>query len=118
ALPSGEISTEFDPTIADVHTQPADTAGNDIGRILHVGTGYVRSMVVTVDGCDGVKAYAGLAMSYYETITEHWKRLSDSDWKPMVEDCLSASSCPAALQAVPWVTDFVAGVGSAGARQP
>jgi hypothetical protein len=31
-------SIEFDPTIADVHTQPTDAAGNPVGHVLHVGT--------------------------------------------------------------------------------
>lgn len=26
---------EYDPTIADVHTQPTDEGGGDVGRILH-----------------------------------------------------------------------------------
>src|SRR5690606_27417330 len=28
-------SIEFDPTIADVHTQPADEVGNPVGKVLH-----------------------------------------------------------------------------------
>ena len=40
---SATNSTEFDPTIADVHTQPTDEAGNPVGRVLHVGTGYARA---------------------------------------------------------------------------
>ena len=31
--------------IADVHTQPTDEAGNWVGKVLHVGTGYARLMV-------------------------------------------------------------------------
>ncbi|HEY0706701.1 MAG TPA: DUF3160 domain-containing protein [Polyangia bacterium] len=38
---------EFEPTIADVHTQPTDEGGTPVGRILHVGTGHARLMVVT-----------------------------------------------------------------------
>jgi hypothetical protein len=102
ALPGGEISEEFDPTIADVHTQPTDAAGNDVGRILHVGTGYARAMVVTADGCDGVKAYVGLSMSYHEKITEHWRRLTDPEWADLVQ----GSPHPAD---VAWASDFVSG---------
>ncbi|HEY5960918.1 MAG TPA: DUF3160 domain-containing protein, partial [Polyangiaceae bacterium] len=57
-------SFEFDPVVADVHTQPTDEAGNDVGRILHVGTGRPRLMVVTTETCEGPRAYAGLAFSY------------------------------------------------------
>jgi hypothetical protein len=72
---------DFDPTVADVHTQPTDEAGNDVGRILHVGTGEPRLMVVTVDTCQGPRAYAGLAFSYGEQIEQNWSRLNDQDWE-------------------------------------
>lgn len=72
---------EYDPVVADVHTQPTDEAGNDVGRILHVGTGMPRLMVVTAETCEGPRAYAGLAFSYGELITEHWQRLNDQEWK-------------------------------------
>jgi hypothetical protein len=76
----GVNSTEFAPTIADVHTQPKDEEGKDIGRVLHVGTGYARMMVVTANTCTGPRAYAGLASSYFEEITDHYKRLDDPTW--------------------------------------
>ncbi|MEO5768857.1 MAG: DUF3160 domain-containing protein, partial [Polyangia bacterium] len=76
----GANSTEFAPTIADVHTQPKDERGNDVGRVLHVGTGYARMMVVTANTCTGPRAYVGLASSYFEEITERYKRLDDLTW--------------------------------------
>ncbi|MEZ4310922.1 MAG: DUF3160 domain-containing protein [Polyangiaceae bacterium] len=63
-----EAASDWDPTIADVHTQPTDAAGNPVGRILHVGTGPARLMVVTADTCVGPRAYVGLASSYFEKI--------------------------------------------------
>jgi len=69
-----------DPVVADVHTQPTDEAGNDVGRILHVGTGLPRLMVVTVDTCSGPRAYTGLAFAYGERITDNWLRLNDEQW--------------------------------------
>jgi hypothetical protein len=77
----GVNSTTFDPTIADVHTQPKDEGGGDVGRVLHVGTGYARLMVVTANTCTGPRAYAGLASSYFEEITEKYQRLSDPEWE-------------------------------------
>jgi hypothetical protein len=71
---------EFDPVVADVHTQPTDEAGNDVGRILHVGTGAPRMMIVTAETCTGPRAYVGIASSYGELITDNWKRLNDADW--------------------------------------
>jgi hypothetical protein len=76
---------DFDPTVADVHTQPTDEAGADVGRILHVGTGYVRTMVVTIETCSGPRAYAGLASSYGEFVSENWKRLNDAEWSTKIE---------------------------------
>jgi hypothetical protein len=71
----------YAPTIADVHTQPTDEVGAPVGRVLHVGTGMPRLMVVTLDGCDGARAYAGLSSSYYEQITQNFERLTDAQWK-------------------------------------
>jgi len=71
----------FDPTIADVHTQPTDESGTPVGRVLHVASGQPSLMVVTLDGCSaGPRAYVGLASSYHERITESFTRLTDSVW--------------------------------------
>lgn len=75
-----DMYPESDPTIADVHTQPTDESGATVGRVLHVGTGDARFMVVTVDTCAGPRAYAGLASSYYEVVTENFERLTDEVW--------------------------------------
>jgi hypothetical protein len=87
------------PVVADVHTQPTDAAGNDVGRILHVGTGMPRLMVVTVDTCNGPRAYAGLAFSYGEKVTEGWQRLNDQEWSKQI----SASPFPD----VPWMSELL-----------
>jgi hypothetical protein len=87
---------EFDPTIADVHTQPTDEGGAPVGRVLHVGTGAPRLMVVINETCTGPRAYAGLASSYFEQITENFERLTDEGWAESVLDRTS----PAWLDAV------------------
>jgi hypothetical protein len=74
-------AVEEDPTIADVHTQPTDEGGGPVGRVLHVGTGNPRLMVVVAEGCSGPRAYAGLASSYREKVTENFQRLTDEVWK-------------------------------------
>jgi hypothetical protein len=93
--------TKFDPTIADVHTQPTDEAGNPVGKILHVGTGYARLLVMTADTCTGARAYAGLTSSYYEKITDNYNRLDDPTWAAQF-----TSSTPQAD--VPWMQDLIA----------
>lgn len=70
---------EYDPTIADVHTQPEDESG-EVGRVLHVGTGGARLLITTIETCSGPRAYAGLVSSYYERIEEDWNRLTDPEW--------------------------------------
>jgi hypothetical protein len=72
--------TEFSPTIADVHTQPTDEGGNPVGRVLHVGTGYARLMVLTANTCTGPRVYVGPVSSYHEEITQNFQRLDDATW--------------------------------------
>lgn len=75
-------SIEFEPTIADVHTQPADEHGNLVGKVLHVGTGYPRLMVATAEACSGPpRAYAGVVFAYHEKVTEDFLRLTDEEWE-------------------------------------
>ncbi|MFT3925897.1 MAG: DUF3160 domain-containing protein [Myxococcales bacterium] len=87
---------DFDPTIADVHTQPTDLAGNLVGRVLHVGTGAPRSMVVTVNTCQGPRAYVGLVFAYHEVIKDDFQRLTDEEW--------SASYFTEKPADVPWMS--------------
>jgi hypothetical protein len=98
----GSSPIDFSPTIADVHTQPTDEAGNEVGRVLHVGTGNARLMVLTANTCTGVRAYAGLVSSYFEEVTEDWKRLDDPSW----EKRFSAGGTPPAD--VPWLSGLIA----------
>ena len=96
-------SIEFDPTIADVHTQPADEGGNPVGKILHVGTGYPRFLVATTDSCDGgPRAYAGVVFAYHEQITQNFDRLTDARWAS--EFAIGNTRPPD----VPWMTPVLA----------
>ena len=88
-----------DPTIADVHTDPAE------GEVLHVATGLPRLMYVTVDGCNGPRAYAGVVSSYFEQTTQNLQRLTDMDWSAQV----MATPPPAD---VAWTADLIARCGA------
>lgn len=90
---------EFDPTIADVHTQPFDEDGNPVGHVLHVATGGPRRMIVTVETCSGPRAYVGLVSSYGEKITENLERLTDEKWAAEIKG--RAAPAPA------WMSDLV-----------
>ncbi len=68
--------------------------------VLHVGTGPARLMVVTVDTCAGPRAYAGLASSYFEHVTEGYQRMDDAEWQAIV----SSTTPP---PEVPWLGGIV-----------
>lgn len=93
-------AAEFDPTIADVHTQPTDEVGAFVGRVLHVGTGFPRLMVVTAETCAGPRAYAGVVSAYHEVVTSQLQRLTDEDWAAEFATGVSPPD-------VPWLTDLV-----------
>ena len=58
-------------------------------------------MILTANTCTGPRAYAGLASSYFEQITENFKRLDDPTW----ESTLQKGPAPAD---VPWMSDLIA----------
>jgi Protein of unknown function (DUF3160) len=72
---------DVDPTIADVHT---DIGGElPVSRdpsVLHVGTGMPRTLVMTVDTCQGPRAYAGAVFAYHEQLEPGFTRLTDEEW--------------------------------------
>lgn len=74
-------SNNGDFVIADVHTQPTDASGNMVGRVLHVATGKVHLLTVVGEhgGCN--TAYIGPVASYYENISENFKRFTDEEWR-------------------------------------
>lgn len=96
-----EAVTGVHPTIADVHTQPTDELGAPVGRVLHVGTGSIRPMVVIAENCTGPRAYVGLVSSYYERITESFERLNDQDWEFVLYDQSQIADD------VPWMENLV-----------
>ncbi len=76
-----------DFTVVDVHTQPTDEFGNTVGKVLHTGVGEIN-LGVFIANCpfdhDKLMAFVGPAMSYYETITENFKRMTDQEWETLV----------------------------------
>ncbi|MFQ6676267.1 MAG: DUF3160 domain-containing protein [Fidelibacterota bacterium] len=76
-----------DFVIADVHTQPTDEFGTPVGRILHVGVGNVNLGVFLASSAScGFKpmAFVGPVLSYYETVTGGFDRLTDERWAERV----------------------------------
>ena len=89
---------DFDPTVADVHTDPGGVLPPREPSVLHVATGNPRLMVMTRETCAGPRAYAGIVMSYFEHLAEGYTRLDDAAWKAQ----LMAGPPPAE---VPWLAD-------------
>lgn len=78
-------TNDFEPTIADVHTDPANANNNWTTQVLHVGTGRFELATVAVD-CPGNKkcVYVGPVSSYYEFIPKNGARLTDEAWRSMI----------------------------------
>jgi hypothetical protein len=80
----GDSDRKTDFVVADVHTAPTDAAGNEMGWVLHVGTGPV-DMAVICAPLPGVGrcAFVGPVMNYYEHLSTNYKRLTDEEWATM-----------------------------------
>mgnify|MGYP001601829983 CR=1 FL=1 len=72
--------TEADPTIADIHTNPNEDGPLAPARVLHVGTGFIDTLILTRPSCEGVKSYAGPVTSFYDVVEEGLERLTDEEW--------------------------------------
>lgn len=88
-------AVEVDPIITDVHTD----VGGDLpvaraASVLHVGTGLPRPIVVTVDSCEGPRAYAGVVFDYRELVEPGLNRLTDEEWREKIYD---------GVPSVPWL---------------
>lgn len=95
-----------DYLVADVHTQPTDEFGALVGRILHVGVGKVNLGVFLADSPSSdfqPMAYVGPAMSYYQTTTDNFDRLTDERWADYF-----GQSAPAALPRPDWANIYLA----------
>ncbi|MBN1560111.1 DUF3160 domain-containing protein [candidate division KSB1 bacterium] len=76
-----------DYLVADVHTQPTDLGGAVVGRVLHVGVGEVNLGLFLAQSPSmqyQPMVFAGPVMSYYEKITENFKRHTDEEWAELV----------------------------------
>jgi hypothetical protein len=86
-------ASKGDFTMVDVHTQPTDESGNLVGKVLHTGVGRVNLGIFvtgTTDNSGKQMAYVGPVMSYYELITENFKRMNDQEWTNMIQK----NQCP------------------------
>jgi len=73
--------------IADIHTQPTDSDGNMVGKVLHIATGKVNLGIFLASSTFPNKhniVFVGPVMSYYEKTTENFNRNTDQDWQTAV----------------------------------
>jgi hypothetical protein len=74
---------ESDLLVADIHTQPSDQFGDLVGKVLHMGTGDVRLMVMTAESCTGPRAYVGPVYATHQITTQNFERLDDRAWNEL-----------------------------------
>ena len=81
----GDKGLEADKfVVADVHTIPMDEFGNEVGWVLHAGTGRINMAVITAPTPEGgTRSYIGPVYSYYEFISNDFKRLTNEEWREM-----------------------------------
>ena len=82
-------AAEGDFTVVDIHTQPTDEFGNVVGKVLHAGVGEINLgvFITTSPNSNSLPtSYVGPVMSYYEKITDSFKRLTDQEWELMVSE--------------------------------
>lgn len=75
---------DFDFTVADVHTQPTDAAGNIVGHVLHVGNGMINLGVFLAPNPvtpNKNMCYIGPVGSFHTEVTSNFERYNDIDWE-------------------------------------
>jgi hypothetical protein len=108
-----EDAAKNDFTIVDIHTQPTDEYGNVVGKVLHTGVGNVNLGVFIAGNPlnrNEQMAFVGPVLSYYEKTTENFLRMTDQDWKDIVDK----NDVP---ERPSWTNIYLAGV-SGEAREP
>ncbi len=75
----------WDALVADVHTDLPDEITGDPGAVIHDAVGNVNMMLIAVDNGADHAIYAGPVFSHYEFEVPGVNRLSDPDWKTMLQ---------------------------------
>jgi len=102
----------MDFTVADVHTQPTDENGIEVGNVLHVGNGKINMGVfLAKNTCNPGQymAYAGPVSSFHTEVQPNFNRLTDQEW----EDYFWKGSIP---HRPDWVASYL--LNSEGKRYP
>lgn len=73
--------------VADIATDPGtELPVPSPPRVLHIATGYIRSVIVAYEKPDGdYYFFVGPVYSFYEFPLEGFERLNDDEWKELLE---------------------------------
>jgi hypothetical protein len=72
---------QWDPLVADVHTDLPDDVVGDPGAVIHEAVGNVHCLLIAIDNGPDRMVYAGPVLSHYEFEVPGVNRLSDADWQ-------------------------------------
>jgi hypothetical protein len=89
----GELFEAKTVVVSDVHTDP------NYNEVLQEGVGYVALMMVVVPSEYGPVACVGPVFEHHEFVWPMADRLTDEDWKEMLDD-------GTAPEPAPWAQDF------------
>jgi hypothetical protein len=101
-----ETGLNPDFIVADIHTQPTDEFGNEVGHIYHVGNGYINNGVFLAPNPvnpEQIIAFAGPVSSFHYEVTDNFYRYNDQEW---AEKFLSATDLPSRPD---WIASYIAG---------
>lgn len=78
----------WDPdfTVADVHTQPTEPNGAEVGNVLHVGNGLINMAVVIAPSNTSSAeqmAFVGPVGSFHTEIRRNFYRIDDDEWEQL-----------------------------------
>lgn len=74
------LPEEYNPTIADIHTDPNSS------NVLHVGVAQPNLMLLSVKTDCATRAYLGPVFSYHEIARPNLHRMTDEEWKLETEE--------------------------------
>lgn len=92
--------------------------GGGVGKVLHVGTGQPRLIVVNAAHPGPPRLYTGVVSSYFEVTTDGFDRLTDERWGALVDLRRTAVGSPPDVEGpkppsdVRWMRDLIGSDGS------
>jgi hypothetical protein len=81
---NAETGLNMDFVVADVHTQPSEYMGPTVGKVLHVGNGFINQGVFLAPNPtnpEQLMAFTGPVSSFHHDLTLNFKRYTDDEWQ-------------------------------------